>query len=50
MQTAQQQGKGEGQLQNRELDTTKGIVSVKNPKEPDAAPKEFSFDCVFDDK
>jgi hypothetical protein len=31
-----------------DMDIPKGIVSVKNPKEPKAPPKEFNFDAVFD--
>ena len=30
------------------MDTKRGVVSVANPKEPQAPPKEFTFDSVYD--
>lgn len=31
-----------------DMDTKRGVVGVKNPKEPNAPPKEFTFDAVYD--
>ncbi|KAF6024009.1 KIF3C [Bugula neritina] len=31
-----------------DMDTKRGVVSIRNPKDPSAAPKEFTFDSVYD--
>lgn len=31
-----------------DMDTKRGMVTVKNPNEPNGAPKEFTFDSVYD--
>lgn len=37
-----------GRQQIVQMDTTKGIVSIRNPADAKAAPKDFGFDAVFD--
>ena len=30
------------------MDVKRGLVSIKNPSKPGEAPKEFTFDGVYD--
>ena len=32
------------------IDTKRGVIEIKNPKEPQNPPKNFTFDAVYDEK
>uniref|UniRef100_A0A914Z7V5 Kinesin motor domain-containing protein n=1 Tax=Panagrolaimus superbus TaxID=310955 RepID=A0A914Z7V5_9BILA len=31
------------------MDTTRGVIEVKNPKDPSCPPKSFTFDAIYDE-